>query len=238
VVARFRGDNARAAALFGEALGLFRELGDKRWIAFSLSDLGDSAQQEGDLARAARLDREGLALFADLGDRFGLALTCERLARVCARLDGHQELALRLFAIADLLRAAIKSPRPPGEENDARYLAELERTLGASAFGAIWAEARALGPEPVIREALATELAPPQAAPASVQRTAGPLSDREREVAVLIAQGLTNRQIGEQLVLSERTVDAHVDHIRAKLKVRGRAQIAVWVTDHGLNRPP
>ena len=60
------------------------------------------------------------------------------------------------------------------------------------------------------------------------------VSAREREVAILVAQGLTNRQIGERLVLSERTVDAHVDHIRAKLNVRGRAQIAAWITDRGL----
>ena len=237
VLARFRGEHARAAALFGEALGLFRELGDKRWIAFSLSDLGDSAEQVGDLARAARLAREALALFAELGDRFGLALTCERLARVHARLGGQPELALRVFAIADLLRAAIKSPRPPGEQDDARYLSELETTLGASTFGAVWAEARALGPESVIRQALASEPPPAPVAPPVLRGpTARPLSDREREVAVLIARGLTNREIGEELVLSARTVDAHVDHIRAKLKVRGRAQIAAWVTDQGLNR--
>jgi DNA-binding NarL/FixJ family response regulator len=144
-----------------------------------------------------------------------------------------------VFAVADLLRTAIKSPRPPGEENDARYLSELESSLGASTFGAVWAEARALGPKPVIRQALAIEPLPaPQAAPAIGTPAARPLSGREREVAVLIARGLTNRQIGVQLVLSARTVDAHVDHIRSKLKIRGRAQIAAWVTDHGLNRQP
>ena len=53
-------------------------------------------------------------------------------------------------------------------------------------------------------------------------------------MAILIARGLTNRQIGQKLVLSERTVDAHVDHIRVKLKVHSRAQIAAWVADRGL----
>jgi adenylate cyclase len=66
----------------------------------------------------------------------------------------------------------------------------------------------------------------------------GMLSSREREVAVLVARGLTNRQIAEQLVISERTAEGHVDHIRDKLGVHTRAEIAVWVTQTGLAPPP
>ena len=51
------------------------------------------------------------------------------------------------------------------------------------------------------------------------------LTRREREIAELVARGLTNRQIAETLVISERTADAHVEHIRTKLGVRSRAQI-------------
>jgi len=54
------------------------------------------------------------------------------------------------------------------------------------------------------------------------------LTRREQQVAAYIAQGLTNHQIGEALIVSERTVDAHVDHIRAELGVRTRAAIAGW----------
>jgi len=64
------------------------------------------------------------------------------------------------------------------------------------------------------------------------------LSMREREVAVLIARGLTNRQIAEELVISERTAEGHVDHIRDKLGVRNRAEVAVWVVQHGLANHP
>jgi adenylate cyclase len=64
------------------------------------------------------------------------------------------------------------------------------------------------------------------------------LSSREREVALLVARGLTNRQIAEQLVISERTAEGHVDHIRDKLGVHTRAEIAVWVTQTGLAPPP
>ena len=55
------------------------------------------------------------------------------------------------------------------------------------------------------------------------------LTRREREVATLVRQGLTNRQICAELVISERTVDAHVCKILKKLGLRSRAQIAAWV---------
>jgi DNA-binding CsgD family transcriptional regulator/sugar lactone lactonase YvrE len=55
------------------------------------------------------------------------------------------------------------------------------------------------------------------------------LSPREREVADLVAQGLTNREIAKRLFISERTVDGHLEHVREKLDVNTRAQIATWV---------
>ena len=58
---------------------------------------------------------------------------------------------------------------------------------------------------------------------------AGPLTAREREVAELVALGRSNREIAAQLVLSERTVGNHVQHILGKLGVARRGQIAAWV---------
>jgi non-specific serine/threonine protein kinase len=59
------------------------------------------------------------------------------------------------------------------------------------------------------------------------------LAPREREVALLIARGHTNREIAEVLVISEWTVDTHVRHILTKLGQRSRAQIAAWVAERG-----
>ena len=59
------------------------------------------------------------------------------------------------------------------------------------------------------------------------------LSRRELEVARLVAEGLTNREIAIRLFLSERTVDGHLEHVREKLGVNTRAQIATWVTRQG-----
>jgi DNA-binding NarL/FixJ family response regulator len=61
---------------------------------------------------------------------------------------------------------------------------------------------------------------------------AGGLSPRELEVARLVTRGASNRQIAQELVLSERTIDSHVSHILRKLALSSRTQIATWVMEH------
>jgi DNA-binding NarL/FixJ family response regulator len=61
------------------------------------------------------------------------------------------------------------------------------------------------------------------------------LTPREEEVAVLVAQGLTNRQIASRLVISEATVETHLARIFRKLGLQSRTQLSVWVNDRGLS---
>jgi predicted ATPase/DNA-binding CsgD family transcriptional regulator len=63
------------------------------------------------------------------------------------------------------------------------------------------------------------------------------LSRREQQVAELVADGLSNRQIAERLFISERTAEGHVEHIRNKLGVSTRAQVAAWIADRRHQRP-
>jgi pimeloyl-ACP methyl ester carboxylesterase/DNA-binding CsgD family transcriptional regulator len=65
-----------------------------------------------------------------------------------------------------------------------------------------------------------------------------PLTDRELEVASLVADGLTNHAIATRLSIAPRTAESHVENIRRKLQVRSRAQIARWVTEHRLRTGP
>jgi non-specific serine/threonine protein kinase len=60
------------------------------------------------------------------------------------------------------------------------------------------------------------------------------LTVREREIASLMADGMSNRDIAEKLVISELRVDVHVKHILGKLGFRSRAQVAGWVARQGL----
>ncbi len=63
-----------------------------------------------------------------------------------------------------------------------------------------------------------------------------PLSRRECEVAALVAEGFSNREIAQRLVIAKRTVDAHLEHILAKLAFSSRAQVATWVTERRSDR--
>lgn len=68
------------------------------------------------------------------------------------------------------------------------------------------------------------------------ERHLSPLSHREREVATLVALGLSNRQISEELVIAEPTAERHVANILNKLDYHSRTQIAVWTVEQGLLR--
>ena len=110
------------------------------------------------------------------------------------------------------LAAALTRRRAPGDLGQAA--AALDAVAGdAGQLGMVPFTAR-IGP---LRARL-----PATAAPRS------PLSPRELEVARLVAQGLTNKQIGETLFVSERTAENHVRHILVKLGFGNRSQIAAW----------
>jgi DNA-binding NarL/FixJ family response regulator len=64
-----------------------------------------------------------------------------------------------------------------------------------------------------------------------------PLTRKEVEVAILVAQGKTNKEIASQLFNSERTIDNHVQHIYNKLTIDSRAELALWVQERGLLTP-
>jgi non-specific serine/threonine protein kinase len=67
-------------------------------------------------------------------------------------------------------------------------------------------------------------------APKQSRRAATELTRREREIADLVADGRSNKEIASTLVISFRTVEGHVEHILTKLGFTSRAQIAAWVT--------
>jgi DNA-binding NarL/FixJ family response regulator len=87
---------------------------------------------------------------------------------------------------------------------------------------------RVLRPRPV-------PAAIPAAVPAAVQAAAShPLSPRELEVAVLIAQGLKSKEVGSRLFIERGTVDKHIEHIYDKLGFDSRPQLAIWLMERGL----
>jgi predicted ATPase/DNA-binding CsgD family transcriptional regulator len=234
-VARDQGRLDRAEALHGRALAMRRELGDTRGVALSLSGLGLVAHRRGDARRAAGLHAESLGLFWDLGDAPGVAVGLERLAGVAAAL-GLATRAARLSGAAEALRERLGAPPAPAHGIAlARDLTSARARLGESSFAAALAEGRAMPLEAVVALALTapepsgggTEAATAIPAPAS-------LTGREREVAGLLAAGLSNREIADRLIVSERTAEGHVERLRRKLGVRTRKEVAAWAAAQGL----
>ncbi|MHB1415890.1 MAG: ATP-binding protein [Chloroflexota bacterium] len=234
-LAFLRGDVARATALMEEALVLTRERGDQWTAALWLTVLGDLALIGGDAPRAGDLFREGLLLLWELRELQGLAICVDGLGQV-AWAESAPLAAVRLFGAAEGLRSRSGAARFVADPGYTRAVAAVQKSLGAAAYAAAWAEGKALSPEDAV--VLALSVRPRPVPPALPIATGTPprsaLSDREWEVASLIATGLTNRQIAERLVISKRTVDTHVRHILGKLDFTTRSQVAVWAAGFGL----
>jgi DNA-binding NarL/FixJ family response regulator len=85
-----------------------------------------------------------------------------------------------------------------------------------------------------LMEAISHDLPPKDAQPVSLPKELEILTEREREVLDLIAQGLTNREIAERMVISEKTVKTHVSNLLNKLNLEDRTRAAIWALKHGL----
>src|SRR5262249_42851459 len=125
-----------------------------------------------------------------------------------------------------------------------RGLAELEAAMGAEWLAAARADGHAVALEDALGEAGVLADAggaadAVQAAPGTPPATwrAADLTAREYEVARLLAQGLSNRQIAHQLVIAEKTTKNHVQRVLEKLDVRSRAEVAARAVELGLRRP-
>ncbi|HXM55276.1 MAG TPA: LuxR C-terminal-related transcriptional regulator [Candidatus Dormibacteraeota bacterium] len=203
---------------------------DGRWLVANgvlFLSIVDYFDREHRRARE-RLD-EALDVFQQLGNRYALSGALY-VAGALSLAEGAPERALRLCGAAMALRDTIRAPLPPGWQDMARsVVVEPARALvGAGRADAALADGMRMS----VDEAVAEARTEPEGAGAGVTAGGdgwGPLSRREREVAVLVAQGMTNRQIADRLVIAERTVEGHLERIRGKLGLHTRTQIAVWV---------
>jgi DNA-binding NarL/FixJ family response regulator len=108
--------------------------------------------------------------------------------------------------------------------------------LGEERYLALCHEGGRYAPADIVRFAAEgfDELPPhpshlPQPGPAPAEPPAAGLTSREWEIAGLVAEGLSNREIAGLVVISKRTVDAHIEHIYGKLDVSSRVQLASWL---------
>ena len=233
-----RRDPEEAAALHEESLALSREAEDSLATALSLGMGALAALLRGDPGRAETLCEEGFRRAPQPGVMNVTAFLVQASAAV-ASARGRPARAARLWGAAESLREAIGASLSPAEAHAHAPYVEAARTdLDAAAWAEAWAEGRAMAAEKATAYALARReergqtgahraSAPKETSPAG--QPGGALTPREREVALLLAGGLTNRQIAGELTISERTVTTHVDRILRKLGATSRSQVAARV---------
>ncbi|NUR29108.1 MAG: AAA family ATPase [Catenulispora sp.] len=183
---------------------------------------GNLAQAEKDLCEALRIKRR-------FNDTLGLALVLDVLAWTTVA-KGNSERAAVLLGSASQLWRTIGAPLFGSKHMLAQreqFEEAAREAVGPAAFDAAFARGTGLTVEEAIALAVG-ETVSPSGAP---QRTGTVLTRRELEIAELVADGLSNKEIATRLVISVRTAEAHVEHILTKLGFASRAKIATWVTD-------
>jgi len=236
-----QGDVARARSLYEESLVLFKEVGERGRMAEVLGSLGIISFGQGDYAAARELVEESLKIVRALDYKWDIAGGLETLAAVVAA-QGEPVRAVWFISVAHALREAIGTPLPPLFQSLHEFtIASVRARLGEQAFDAAWAEGRTMTPE----QALAAQEPVSMPTAASVGPSTAPhatiapfypdgLTAREVEVLRLLAEGLTNKQIAQQLVISPKTVNRHLESIFSKIGVTSRAAATRFAVAHHL----
>ena len=218
-------DAARAAS--SEGVRLSREAGDLYQLEAMLRNLGVAALMAGDLEASKPWLVEAMRVAQQVDNRFAqyYLLTCLGWH---AASSGQARLAAQLLGAAETVGtgagAHIIGPHAPLL---ARAKESASGALGASKFEAAFEAGTRLSRQAAVRLALGEA---DQVEPGAGGDVAfGPLAKREVEVAQLVAEGLSNKQIGARLLISEPTVATHIRSIMNKLGFNARAQIASWM---------
>jgi DNA-binding NarL/FixJ family response regulator len=223
----FEGDLETVRAASSEGVRLSREAGDLYSLEMMLMNLGLATLMAGDLDQSQPLFAEALRIGKEIDDR--VAQYCLLDALGChAAGSGRARLAAQLLGAAETVRTEAGATVIP---TLVPLLAQAEQSaiaaLGASRFEAELETGKRSSRDAAIRMALGEPAR--VAAATSDDASVAPLGKREADVARLVADGLSNKQIGARLFISERTVDSHVRSILNKLGFNSRAQIAGWM---------
>jgi non-specific serine/threonine protein kinase len=228
------GDLDAARVTLADGLARSAECGEicfRGWLLNASAQV-ESAHGQLDAARSAAL--RALGLQRELGDLFALALTTSVLAFITVR---HNEFtrAATLLGIAESLWTSIGATPavlPVFGRGFARNRERAAEALGPERFANAMARGAAMTRDEGLRYAL--DEADPLVTVTDDESAL--LTKRETEVAELVADGLTNREIAAKLTIAPRTAETHVDHILTKLGFRTRTQVAGWVAARRLNR--
>lgn len=227
----FLGDSVRAIEMGELGIAVCEAHGEGWHKAYAMMALGVEVWRQGDARRATAMEQESLRFNRSLDDPLGTSVNLEVLAWIAAT-EGQFPRAARLLGIVESAWKAIGA-RLSGYGHLVHYhdecVAQTREALGTKAYLTAFGRGASLSPDEGLAFALRERTA--QTPPGRTGGGASPLTRRENEIARLIAQGMSNKEIAAALVIAQRTVEGHIEHIMNKLGYRSRAQIAVWVGD-------
>jgi non-specific serine/threonine protein kinase len=227
ILATERGDFNVARDILVNCLAAARADGDDLYAAGYLDSLASAQLGLDDKPAASAGFKEALSTFHARHAHRGVIVCLHGLSRV-AGASGDDQRAVRLAAAASRLSSELSLMDDLwGTSSTEESLQRSRSRLGTRQSDEAWNQGRAMSADQAIDYALG------QSEPEIVV-DAGPLSRREREVATLVAAGLTNREIAERLFIAERSAEGHLERIRNKLGVRSRTEVATWAVEHGL----
>jgi len=218
-IALAQGETTTARLRIEHSNTLWQQVGNQGMQASTRALLAKVLAVESDLTAARTMYEENLLRGLAIVD---IAPTVEGLAVVVAQ-QGETTWATRLLAAASALRDSLGVPLPSVCRADyERSLAAARAQLGEQAFAAAWAEGQSMTWEQALaaRGPVKIPPTPPEKSPFIAPSG---LTGREVEVLRLLARGLTDAQIAEQLVISPRTVNTHLKAIYGKIQVSSRS---------------
>jgi predicted ATPase/DNA-binding CsgD family transcriptional regulator len=211
------GDYTEASSYLFESAAQFESLDAPLGACHALVDLGLTLRLEGKLPGALNAYRNAVRYQRDYRFTTESADTFDGLSPIAAAL-GHLDLAAKLSGTAAVWRETYQEQWFPMPNDFHESAASVRRGLGERAWFEAYGAGRKLNSEQAMRLADDTVSALEE----ELQRRSSGLTTREIEVLLLVADGLSNAEIAERLVLSERTVHAHLRSIFDKLGVNTR----------------
>ncbi|MDV6271032.1 LuxR C-terminal-related transcriptional regulator [Rhodococcus globerulus] len=223
------GDTDRALDCYEQVLAITRSRGEAAYQSYSLWWTALISWRRINRGASVRMLEEALGT-ARLVNNPNAATAClELLAWICAEEADYWRAAVLSGAADELARSVGTTPttfHDVARGHHARCEEWTRNALGDRQFEASFREGRQLDVLAAIAYALGDD--PGQQS----NETKDELTKRERQVAELVSQGLTNKAIASRLVIWPRTVQGHVEHILVKLGFTSRTRIATWVLDH------
>lgn len=220
-----------AGATARRGIDLADQCGERWSKSLALLALGYHHFAHGEYGKAAAATCDALEIQSGFNDHLGTALMMELLAWTTTARGEHRRAARLLGAGASLWRRIGTSFEAFGPYVSNLHM-DCERVVAASLPEAVLHAEREHGQSLDRHRAIDYALDRCQRPSAHTDRDDTVLTAREQQVAEFVSQGLSNRQIAEQLVVSPRTVDHHVENILGKLGFSSRAQVAAWTATH------